>query len=147
MARNNHVFVMGDITSDIYYDNFRLDGKDVPYLRLRMMVNGTEGVSAVGGLRVVVYGSLAELTYGHVQKGSRLAVTGHIQCRKHLSEIVFEVVATDVQFIRNVDWDRGEEVREDLVARGKLRPTRRDRGAPVDAPAEAGDPQDKEQRE
>ncbi len=28
MARNNHVYVKGDITGDIYYDVFKLDGKD-----------------------------------------------------------------------------------------------------------------------
>lgn len=32
MARNNLNWIKGDITSDIYYDNFRLDSKNVQYL-------------------------------------------------------------------------------------------------------------------
>jgi single-stranded DNA-binding protein len=66
MPRNNHVFVVGNITSDMYYDTFQLDGKNVPFLRMHLMVDGTDGASAVSGLRVVVYGTLAELTYGYV---------------------------------------------------------------------------------
>ena len=139
MARNNHVFVMGDITGDIYYDNMLLDGKSVPYLRLYMMVNGTDGASAISGLRVTVYGSLAELTYAYVKKGSRLAVTGHIQYRKHKWGKAFELVATDVQYIRHIDWEHGDEVRQDLVSRGEIRPTRRDLEADLVAGPEAAE--------
>ncbi len=31
MARNNLTWIKGDITGDIYYDNFHLDSKDVQY--------------------------------------------------------------------------------------------------------------------
>jgi single-stranded DNA-binding protein len=127
MARNNHVWVKGDITGDIYYDIFRLDGKEVQYLRLYMMIKGVKGAAGVKGLRACVYGPLAELVYGHVRKGSRLGVIGHIQQRRtRKGKMVFEIVASEVEFLRNIDWDTGERVRKDLVKRGLLRPSYKD---------------------
>ena len=124
MARNNLTWIKGDITGDIYYDIFRLDGKEVQYLRLYLMIKGVVGASAVKGLRVCVYGPLAELVYGHVRKGSRLGVIGHIQQRTtRKGDLVFEVVADEIEFLRNIDWEAGERVRKDLVQRGLLRPS------------------------
>jgi hypothetical protein len=34
---------------------------------------------------------------------------------------VFEVVANELEFLRNIDWEAGERVRKDLVRRGPLR--------------------------
>ena len=65
MARNNLAWIKGDITGDIYYDNFHLDSKDVQYLRLYLMIKGVVGAAGVKGVRVCVYGPLAELVYGH----------------------------------------------------------------------------------
>lgn len=127
MARNNHVWVKGDITGDIYYDVFRLDGKEVQYLRLYLMVKGVMGAAGVKGLRTCVYGPLAELVYGHVRKGSRIGVIGHIQQRTtRQGKMVFEIVAAEVEFLRNIDWETGERARKDLVTRGLLRPSYRD---------------------
>lgn len=127
MARNNMTWIKGDITGDIYFDVFRLDAKDVQYLRLYLMIKGVLGSAGVKGLRVCVYGPLAELVYGHVRKGSRLGVTGHIQQRKtRRGDLVFEIVADEVEFLRNIDWDSGERVRKDLVQRGLLRPSHKD---------------------
>jgi single-stranded DNA-binding protein len=127
MARNNHVWVKGDITGDIYYDIFRLDGKEVQYLRLYMMIKGVKGASGVKGLRTCVYGPLAELVYGHVRKGSRIGVIGHIQQRRtRQGKMVFEIVASEVEFLRNIEWDAGDRVRRDLVKRGLLRPSYKD---------------------
>ena len=138
MPRNNHVFVVGNITSDMYYDTFQLDGKDVPFLRMHLMVDGADGVNSLSGLRVVIYDTLAELTYGYVQRGSGVAVIGYLQRRTHYSRDIFEVVATDVQFLKNIDWERGDVVRKDLVRRGKLKPTREDLEAGVKAAEEGG---------
>jgi hypothetical protein len=127
MARNNHVWAKGDITGDIYYDIFTLDGKQVQYLRLYMMIKGVKGAAGVKGLRTCVYGPLAELVYGHVHKGSRIGVIGHIQQRTtKKGKMVFEIVASEVEFLRNIDWETGERVRKDLVQRGLLRPSYRD---------------------
>lgn len=127
MARNNHVWVKGDITGDIYYDVFKLDGKEVQYLRLYTMIKGVIGAAGVKGLRTCVYGPLAELVYGHVRKGSRIGVIGHIQQRRtRKGKFVFEIVAEEVEFLRNIDWQTGERVRKDLVQRGELRPSYKD---------------------
>ncbi len=125
MAHNNLVCVKGDITADIYYDVILLRGKPIQYLRLYMMIDGVPGVRPVKGLRISAYGPLAELVYGHIRKGSRLYVAGHIQQRMAHDEHVFEIVAEDVEFIRNIDWINGERVREDLTLRGLLRPSTR----------------------
>lgn len=124
MARNNLVWIKGDITGDIYYDLFRLNEKEIQYLRLYLMVKGVIGASAVKGLRVCVYGPLAELAFGYVRKGSRLGVIGHIQQRvSRKGDTVFEIVADEVEFLRNIDWDAGERTRKDLVERGLMRPS------------------------
>lgn len=72
MARNNMTWIKGDITGDNYFDIFRLDAKDIQYLRLYQIIKGVFGSAGVKGLRVCVYGPMAELVYGHVRKGSRL---------------------------------------------------------------------------
>jgi single-stranded DNA-binding protein len=127
MARNNHVWVKGDITGDIYYDILKLDGKEVQYLRMYMMIKGVKGANGVKGLRVCVYGPLGELVYGYVRKGSRIGVIGHIQQRNlRNGKMVFEIVASEVDFLRNIEWQTGDRVRDDLVKRGLLRPSHRD---------------------
>ncbi len=126
MARNNHCYIKGDITGDIYYDVLKLGGKDVQFLRLYLMMKGVEGAAAVKGLRVCVYGPAAELTYGHVRKGSRIAVIGHLQSRDTNSGKVIEIVAEEIDFLRNIDWETGERTRLDLVRRGLLRPSHKD---------------------
>ena len=75
----------------------------------------------VKGLRVLIYGTLAELVYGHVQKGSRIGVEGHIQLRyrPNTTTPVFEVVAEQIEFIRNIDYERGKQVIAELKQRGK----------------------------
>ena len=137
MARNNLAWIKGDITGDIYYDLFRLDEKEVQYLRMYLMVKGVAGAAAVKGLRVCVYGPLAELVYGYVRRGSRLGVIGHIQQRvTRKGDMVFEIVADEVEFLRNIDWEAGERARQELVRRGLLRPSQpaidRDGGGAAD---------------
>jgi hypothetical protein len=61
VARNNLAWIKGDITGDIYYDIVHLDSKDGQYLRLYLMIKGLVGAVAVKGVRVCVYGPLAEL--------------------------------------------------------------------------------------
>jgi len=70
----------------------------------------------------MAYGNLAEILYGHVQKGSRIGVEGHIQMRERPNSTspTFEVVAEHVEFLRHIDYDRGNQVMEELKARGKL---------------------------
>ncbi len=110
MPIGNMTWNRGDITSDIYFDLIRKDGKpDLPVVRLIMMFNGLGEVKPVYGLRIIAYGALAELVYGHLQKGSRIGVEGHIQIREreNVGSFAFEVVANHVEFIRNIDYEKG----------------------------------------
>ncbi len=119
MAQSNHVSVKGDITGDIYYDILDIGDKQTTYLRLYMMINGSREAHPVKGLRICIYGLLAELTYAHVRKGSRIFVEGHVQTRtRRNGDVTVEVVAEDVDFIRNIDYERGSQVIEDLKRRG-----------------------------
>ena len=122
MAQGNFTWQRGDITGDIYFDHLRPQNQDpVPYVRLYLMINGSPEAKPVKGLRVLVYGTLAELVYGHVQKGSRIGVEGHIQMRSrpNTTTPVFEVVAERIEFIRNIDYERGKQVIAELKQRGK----------------------------
>ena len=40
MARNNLTWIKGDITGDIYFDHVHLEGKEVQFLRLILMIKG-----------------------------------------------------------------------------------------------------------
>jgi hypothetical protein len=42
-------------------------------------------------------------------------VTGHIQSRQVRGQRVVEIVAEDVQYLRNIDWDRGKLAAKRLV--------------------------------
>ena len=124
MAQGNLVWVRGDITGDIYFDHLQMSsGDQIPYVRLYMMVDGNKDLRPVKGLRVMAYGALAELVYGHVQKGSRIGVEGHIQMRDRgeNSSPVFEVVIEQVDFIRNINYERGNQVTAELRRRGRLK--------------------------
>jgi hypothetical protein len=122
MAQGNFTWQRGDITGDIYFDYLRPENQDpVPYLRLYLMIDGSPEAKPVKGLRVLVYGTLAELVYGHIQKGSRIGVEGHIQMRSrpNTTTPVFEVVAERIEFIRNIDYERGKQVIAELKQRSK----------------------------
>ena len=122
MAQGNFTWQRGDITGDIYFDYLRPQNQEpVPYVRMYLMIDGSPEAKPVKGLRVLVYGTLAELVYGHVQKGSRIGVEGHIQMRTrpNIPTPVFEVVAERIEFIRNIDYERGKQVIAELKQRGK----------------------------
>ena len=123
MTFGNQTWQIGDITGDIYFDYLRSQNKDpVPFMRMYLMIDGNSESKPVKGLRVLVYGTLAEMVYGHLQKGSRIGVSGHIQLRyrPNTTTPVFEVVAEHIEFIRNIDYERGKQVIAELKQRGKL---------------------------
>ena len=62
MAQGNLTWQRGDITGDIYFDYLRPQNQDpIPYVRLYLMIDGSPESKPVKGLRVLVYGTLAEL--------------------------------------------------------------------------------------
>ena len=122
MAQGNFCWQRGDITGDIYFDYLHPQNREpVPYLRLYLMIDGSPESRPVKGLRILVYGNLAELVYGHVRKGSRIGVEGHIQLRNrpNTTTPVFEVVAERIEFIRNIDYERGKQVIAELKQRSR----------------------------
>ena len=123
MARNNRVAVQGDLTGDIHFDVIRKDDRSIPFLRVYMMINGSNGAGEVRGLRVMFYGLLAEEAEAHLQKGSRIEVEGHLQIRRVPDEgVSVEVVAEDVDYIRNITWERGSKRLAEMEAAGTKRP-------------------------
>jgi len=123
MARNNRVSVQGDLTGDIYYDVIQKEGRAIPFLRVYMMINNSSTAGEVRGLRVMFYGLLAEEAEAHLQKGSRIEVEGHLQIRRIPDEgVSVEVAAEDVDYIRNITWERGSKRLAEMAAAGKKRP-------------------------
>ena len=123
MARNNRVSVQGDLTGDIYYDVIQKDGRAIPFLRVYMMINNSSTAGEVRGLRVMFYGLLAEEAEAHLQKGSRIEVEGHLQIRRIPDEgVSVEVAAEDVDYIRNITWERGAKRLAEMAAVGKKQP-------------------------
>lgn len=121
MGWNNRVTVFGDITGDIYYDVLQLTNKPLPFLRVYMMINGTRESKEVKGLRIVFYGTQAELAEAQLKMGSRIQVEGHIQVRKIRNEgIVVEVVAEHVVYIRNYDREKGNRRYKEMLVSGKI---------------------------
>lgn len=102
----NNVFIVGNVADDIYYDRFRSTDGESEYAFLRLMLVNDKYLN---GLRVVVRGSLAELSYPYLQAGSKIAVDGHIQTRyRESGRKVVEVTAEHLSFLENIDWEAGE---------------------------------------
>lgn len=122
MAHGNFTWQRGDITGDIYFDTLRLkELPPMPFVRLYLMIDGSPEARPVRGLRVLVYGVLAEIVYGHVRRGSRIGVEGHVQLRYRPGSFtpIFEIVAERIEFIRNIDYERGKEILEEIKQREK----------------------------
>ena len=129
MAQGNMTWHRGDLTGDIYFDYLHLKGgQTIPYIRLYLMVDGTPEAKPIKGLRILAYGMLAEVVYGHVQKGSRIGIEGHVQLRYRPNHPtpVFEIVAERIEFIRNIDYERGKKMIEELKGRDKGKITAND---------------------
>jgi len=105
----NRVFVVGNITGDIYYDRLLLHGQETPYLRLVLM---TSRPRPLRGMRVVLQGEKAELYFPYLRRGSEIGVVGELQSRTYRDKIIHEIEASHLILLRNIDWESGEAVRQ-----------------------------------
>ncbi len=105
----NRVFVVGNITGDIYFDRFLIKGEKRSFLRLILMA---ERPRAVRGMRIVLWDQKAELYFPYLKKGSELAVLGQFESRLHKDKWINEVVSESLLLLRNIDWERGERIRQ-----------------------------------
>ena len=105
----NRVFLVGNITADIYFDRFLIQGKKRSFLRLILMA---ERPRTVRNLRVVLWDEKADLYFPYLKKGSELAVIGQFKSRQHKGKPVHEVVSENLLLLRNIDWAHGEQIRK-----------------------------------
>ena len=116
----NLVFLKGNVTQPPYFDRVGEDRR--PFLRLYLAVDSGGGHTDFP--RVVAYDELAETAYGYLRVGSELFVSGRLRTRKitrkegdHIiKETVVEVVAHDITFLRGIEWEAGEEMRQRIEA-------------------------------
>jgi len=104
----NRIFIVGNITGDIYYDRLLIKSEKRPFLRLILMSSRPR---FVGGMRVVLWDEMAELFFPYLQRGSEIAVIGHLQTREHRAKLVHEIEATNLILLRKVNWEFGEQER------------------------------------
>ena len=104
----NRIFIVGNITGDIYYDRLLIKREKRPFLRLILMSSRPR---YVGGMRVVLWDEMAELFFPYLQRGSEVAVIGHLQTRTHKEKLVHEIEATNIILLRKVNWEFGEQER------------------------------------
>jgi single-stranded DNA-binding protein len=94
--------VVGNITSDIYFERFLMKGEKRSYLRLILMARWP---------RSVLWDKKAELYFPYLKKGSELAVIGQFESRKYKNQWIHEVVSESLLLLPNIDWERDENIR------------------------------------
>jgi single-stranded DNA-binding protein len=104
----NHVFLVGNISSDIYFDHLLIKEKRRPFLRLFLFCHHPREVK---GLRVNLWDEKAELYFPYLQRGSRIAVVGNLISREFKGSLSHEVEALSLILLRNINWEYGEKER------------------------------------
>jgi single-stranded DNA-binding protein len=104
----NRVFLVGNITGDIYHDTFLIKGARRPFLRLILMSNHPR---IIKGLRINLWDEAAELYFPYLQRGSGIAVVGSLLSREFKGSLIHEVEALNLILLRNINWEKGEEER------------------------------------
>ena len=112
---NNTVAIRGNLAYDPFFDYLTNKRGETPFTRFALAVDRRPPRPAgpADHLLVVVYGNLAEHVHPYLRRGSEVAVTGWLRARKGVNHHgepmrVVEVVAEDVEFIRNINWEQGE---------------------------------------
>lgn len=122
MARSNNCMFLVDFSPNKYFGETSVDKeKKIPFARFYGHVTETEGTRPVHGLKFVVYGYRAEMTYAYIENGTRAFVFCHLQTREDYGKIVLEFVIDDIQYIKGFNEEEGQKKKLELVARGVLR--------------------------
>ena len=104
----NLVFLIGNISSDIYFDHLHIKETMRPFLRLFLFCHQPREVK---GLRVNLWDEKADLYYPYLQRGSRIAVVGNLISREFKGSLSHEVEALNLILLRNINWEYGEKER------------------------------------
>ncbi len=104
----NRIFIVGNITGDIYYDQLLIKQEKRAFLRLILMSSRPRHVA---GMRIVLWDEMADLFFPYLQRGSEIAVIGHLQTREHKEKLVHEIEATNLILLRRINWEFGEAER------------------------------------
>jgi single-stranded DNA-binding protein len=104
----NRIFLVGNITGDIYFDTLVIKGARRPFLRLILMANRPR---LVKGLRINLWDDQAELFFPYLKRGSGIAVVGTLISREFKGSLIHEVEALDLVLLRNINWEFGEQER------------------------------------
>ena len=105
----NHIFLVGNLTGDIYFDKLLIKGVERPFLRVILMASRPRVVS---GMRIVLWDEKAELYFPYLQRGSEIAVSGSLQSRQFKGKLVHEIEAANLVLLRNINWEHGENERQ-----------------------------------
>lgn len=116
----NSYFAVGAVGEDIYFDwRPRTSSSNVEnmksnrYAFLRLLISNG---NYIDHLRVVTYGSLAELAYPYLQPGSIIAVDGHLQTKDEMKgQKAVEVTAEHMAFLQNINWAAGTAYQKRLM--------------------------------
>jgi single-strand DNA-binding protein len=121
----NHVILKGNLAQLPYFDMIPRGEKPHPFMRIylavdRPPVDDARSGSGADFFRVVTYGDLALFSYPYLQPGSEVLVVGRLRARKRnlpngKRQTVVEVVATDITFLRKIDWETGDAARERIL--------------------------------
>ncbi len=104
----NRVFLVGNLTGDIYFDRLLIKGVERPFLRVILMASRPRVIS---GMRVVLWDEKAEFYFPYLQRGSEIAVSGFLQSRQFKGKLVHEIEAVSLVLLKNINWEQGENER------------------------------------
>ena len=115
-VRNDCRFI-GNITHPPHFR--RVGASGTPFLRFYLAVDDERDPTSY--IRVVVYGDTALLTHPYLEVGSKLLVQARYRQRKRKDrqETVHEFVANEIVFIDRINWERGDAVRLQTLAKRK----------------------------
>jgi single-stranded DNA-binding protein len=114
MAKNS-IALKGNLARDPFFDYLSGRNSPVPFMRFVLAVDRhpprREGTDY---LQVVAYGQRALHDHAFLRQGSEILVEGWLRTREGTDDrgesmLRTEVVAEEITFLRNIEWERGNE--------------------------------------